>query len=275
MLSARLVISSVCLISHDPPADVPTSRSCHSGHWRSIRFSTYGRWAHETASHGPHWVGPLRHLARLVAALRDALQISAPSASDPRQRIADATAPIPHSYFFVRTTRMAEPMLSERRCTPAPTTVPRLLEVAHPHLEWSAHLHTLIAILFSSKDAALEGVRALHALEVSGDIEIETVHVIRKDQSGAVTQVREDDDFPPPSGTLAGLALGTTVGVLGGGAGAAIGAGVGGMLGMLRDLYESKSLTGSLAEVANALVPGGMRFSSRERGIEPQQSTNG
>jgi len=69
--------------------------------------------------------------------------------------------------------------------------------------------------------------------------------------------------------------LGTTVGVLGGGAGAAIGAGVGGMLGMLRDLYESKSLTGSLAEVANALVPGGMRFSSRERGIEPQQSTNG
>ena len=118
-------------------------------------------------------------------------------------------------------------------------------------------MHTLIAILFSSKDAALEGVRALHALEVSGDIEIETVHVIRKDQSGAVMQGREDDDFPPPSGTLAGLALGTTVGVLGGGAGAAIGAGVGGMLGMLRDLYESKSLTGSLAEVANAFVPGG------------------
>jgi uncharacterized membrane protein len=123
-------------------------------------------------------------------------------------------------------------------------------------LRRSAQLHTLIAILFSGQDAAFDGVRALHALEANGGIEIETVHVIRKDQSGAVTEVREDDDFPPPSGTLAGLAVGTLIGVLGGGAGAAVGAGIGGMLGMLRDLHESKSLTGFLAELADALVPG-------------------
>jgi uncharacterized membrane protein len=117
-------------------------------------------------------------------------------------------------------------------------------------------MHTLIAILFSDRGAALEGVRALHALEAKGSLVIETVHVIRMGECGAVTEERTDDDFPPPSGTLAGLAVGSLIGLLGGAGGAAVAAGIGGMIGLLRDLYESESLSDFLAEVSKALVPG-------------------
>jgi len=83
-------------------------------------------------------------------------------------------------------------------------------------------VHTLIAILFSDRNAAHECVRALYDLEAKGSIGIETVHVIKMDQNGAVTEERWDDDFPPPSGTLAGIAVGSLIGLLGGGVGAAI-----------------------------------------------------
>jgi len=117
-------------------------------------------------------------------------------------------------------------------------------------------MRTLIAILFSDRTAARESVRALYDLEAKGGIRIETLHVIKSDQNGAVAEERWDDDFPPPSGTLAGIAVGSLIGLLGGGVGAAIGAGVGGMTGLLRDLYESESLTDFVAEVSTALVPG-------------------
>ena len=50
-------------------------------------------------------------------------------------------------------------------------------------------------------------VRALYDLEAKRSIGIETVHVIKMDQNGAVTDERWDHDFPPPSGTLAGIAV--------------------------------------------------------------------
>jgi len=85
---------------------------------------------------------------------------------------------------------------------------------------------------------------------------IKTVHLIKKDQNGSVTEERTDDDFPPPSGTLAGMALGALIGMLGGNVPAAAAAGVSAMIGLLRDLRESESHTDFIAEFSNALLCG-------------------
>jgi len=115
---------------------------------------------------------------------------------------------------------------------------------------------TLIAIVFSSADAATEGVRALHELEAKGSLRIASVDLVKRDQDGLVTQECTGSDFPPPSGTLAGLALGSVIGLLGGPAIAAVGAGVGAMVGLVRDIHESAAHTDFIAEVAHALLPG-------------------
>jgi len=115
---------------------------------------------------------------------------------------------------------------------------------------------TLLAVVFKDRNAALAGIHSLYDLEAHGCLEVNTVHVVRKDDEGTITEERAEDDFPPPSGTLAGLALGSLLGVLGGNVAAAAGAGVGAMIGLLRDLAESESHTEFVAAVANALTTG-------------------
>jgi len=116
-------------------------------------------------------------------------------------------------------------------------------------------MYTLVATVFNDKDSASQAFRALHDLDGREGIKIETMHLIKKDQGG-VTEELTDDDFAPPSGTLAGLALGAIIGLLGGTTGVAVAAGVGGVIGLLRDLRESESHSDFMAEVASALVPG-------------------
>lgn len=120
----------------------------------------------------------------------------------------------------------------------------------------SSNASNLIAIVFSDEHSALDGVRALYDLEKRGGLEIRTLHALKKEPNGNLTPLRSDDDFPPPSGTLAGLAIGGILGLLGAGAAAAVSAGAGAIVGLLRDLYVSESHADFLAEVAAALVPG-------------------
>jgi len=120
----------------------------------------------------------------------------------------------------------------------------------------SLDVPNLLAIVFSDQEAARKGVRVLYELEKRGEVEIKTVHVLKKEPSGDVVQQREDDDFPPPSGTLAGLAVGGILGLLGGPVTAAASAGIGALAGLLRDLYASESHADFVAEVSAALAPG-------------------
>lgn len=117
-------------------------------------------------------------------------------------------------------------------------------------------MRTLIATIFSDRNAALTAVPALRTLETHG-AQIETMQIITKDTDGALIEERADDDFPPPSGTLAGLAVGgITGGLLWGAMGAAVGIGVGTALGLARDWHASECRRAFEAEVGSTLNPG-------------------
>ena len=114
----------------------------------------------------------------------------------------------------------------------------------------------MLVVVFGDEKSAYEGVSALHALDGEASIVLNTVAVIKKNADGTVSTERVDDDFPPPSGTLAGTAIGSLIGVLGGPVGVAAGAGVGMLIGLIRDLRTAMVDTDFLAEVSTALIPG-------------------
>ena len=115
----------------------------------------------------------------------------------------------------------------------------------------------LVAIVFPEQSAAREGVRVLYALDREGSIEVCTLRLIRKNEDGTVAQERIDDDFPPPSRTVTGLALGTVIGVLGGPLGLTAGVVAGSLIGLAADLYEVEVDIDFLSDVSAALRPGG------------------
>jgi uncharacterized membrane protein len=114
----------------------------------------------------------------------------------------------------------------------------------------------MIAIVFSDRNSAQAAVRVLHDLNGAPRLLVRTVRLIKKEQNASATEERADDDFPPPSGTLAGIALGAVIGLLGGYLLAAIGASVGAVIGLLRDLNESELQSKFMVQVSNAMVPG-------------------
>jgi uncharacterized membrane protein len=117
-------------------------------------------------------------------------------------------------------------------------------------------MRTLISVVFPDRDAAMAAVSALPGLEFK-NVRIDTMHVIAKGEGGAVVQDCDEDDFPPPSGTVAGLVLGGLLGALfRWPMGAAVGAGIGTMIGLLRDWYESASRRNFTAAVGSALKTG-------------------
>lgn len=81
----------------------------------------------------------------------------------------------------------------------------------------------LIVVVFRDEKSVYEGVSALHALDDEASIVLNRLAVIKKADDGTIVTERVDDDFPPPSGTLAGTALGGLVGILGGPIGVAVG----------------------------------------------------
>jgi uncharacterized membrane protein len=112
------------------------------------------------------------------------------------------------------------------------------------------------SIVFSNRDAAMAATSAVRESEAKG-FRIDTLHLIDRGQDGAMLEERADDDFPPPSGTFAGLILG---GIIGGlfrwPLGAAVGAAVGAAIGLLRDWYEWESYRDFAAQIGSALLPG-------------------
>jgi uncharacterized membrane protein len=114
----------------------------------------------------------------------------------------------------------------------------------------------MLVVVFGDEKSAYEGVSALHALDGEASIVLNTVAVIKKNADGTVSTERVDDDFPPPSGALAGTAIGSLIGVLGGPVGFAAGAGVGMLIGLISDLRTTMVDTDFVAEVSTALIPG-------------------
>lgn len=117
-------------------------------------------------------------------------------------------------------------------------------------------MRTLISIIFSDRNAAMAAVPMLRTLETHG-AQIETMHIITRDKDGAVIEERADDDFPPPSGTLAGLAVGGIAGgLLWGALGATVGVGMGTLFGLARDWHASECHRAFKAEVGSTLTAG-------------------
>jgi uncharacterized membrane protein len=110
--------------------------------------------------------------------------------------------------------------------------------------------------VFESENAARQGVQALRKLDEEGRIELYELAAIRKNADGTITRLREDQDFPAPSRTLAGAALGSLLGLLGGGVGFAVGAGIGALIGFIHDVHTASVDTEFLSDVSSALTPG-------------------
>jgi len=117
-------------------------------------------------------------------------------------------------------------------------------------------MNKLIVVIFRNEKSAYEGVSALHQLDGEASIVLDRLAVIKKNTDGSVVTERVDDDFPPPSGTLAGTAIGALVGILGGPVGFAVGAGTGGLIGVVRDFFTADLDTDFVSDVASALIPG-------------------
>lgn len=87
-------------------------------------------------------------------------------------------------------------------------------------------MQKIIVIVFDSENSARQGVGALYELQDEAKIVLYELAAIRRNGDGTMTRMREDNDFPAPSGTLAGAAVGSLIGLLGGGVGFAAGAGI-------------------------------------------------
>ena len=114
----------------------------------------------------------------------------------------------------------------------------------------------MLVVVFGDEKSAYEGVDALRALDGEASIVLNTLAVIKKNTDGTVSTERVDDDFPPPSGTFAGTAMGGLIGILGGPVGIAVGTGAGALIGLIRDLRTSDVDTDFLTDVSTALTPG-------------------
>ena len=117
-------------------------------------------------------------------------------------------------------------------------------------------MDTILVVTFVDQSAARAGVMALHDLSREGVIRLDRLAVITKDAAGVLSRAYFEDDFPPPSRTLAGTALGSLIGLLAGLPGFAIGAGLGGLIGLIGDARMVHADHAVLSEVATALIPG-------------------
>lgn len=113
-----------------------------------------------------------------------------------------------------------------------------------------------MVVVLRDEKSAYEGVSALHALDQEASIALNRLAVVKKNADGTIVLERVDDDFPPPSGTLAGTAIGSLIGLLGGPLGFAVGAGAGSLVGLVRDLLTTEMDDDFLADVTSALNPG-------------------
>jgi uncharacterized membrane protein len=128
----------------------------------------------------------------------------------------------------------------------------------------------LLVVTFADEKAARAGVAALRQLNRDGRLRLDRLAVVTKDADGKLSTPRADDDFPPPSRTLAGTAIGGLIVLLAGLPGFAVGAALGGLIGLAGDVRRNHVDGKVLSEVATALVPGahGVIAEAREESMK-------
>ena len=115
-------------------------------------------------------------------------------------------------------------------------------------------MNKMLAIVFSDKKAAYEGLRALSALDQEGSVDVNSLAVIKKNADGTVTNERVDEQFP--AWTFGGAALGGLFGALAGPLGFAVGMSAGTLAGLIGDLHTSGVDEDFLYEASTALTAG-------------------
>lgn len=132
-------------------------------------------------------------------------------------------------------------------------------------------MEKIVVIVFDSESTARQGVRALYDLQDEARIVLYELAAIRRNEDGTMRRLREDNDFPAPSGTIAGAALGSLIGLLAGGIGFAAGAGIGALIGLIRDVHTASVDTEFLTEVSSAMAPGKFAVAAhiREEQVTP------
>jgi len=115
-------------------------------------------------------------------------------------------------------------------------------------------MEKLVVIVFDSELKALEGFRALKALDRDGDISVNEAQVIAKGPTGAVRVVDTADllAFPLIGG---GSVVGALIGLLGGPIGALVGATAGALIGTVGDAVQAGVTDEFISDIETALKP--------------------
>ncbi len=115
-------------------------------------------------------------------------------------------------------------------------------------------MENVIALAFSGAEGAREGVEALQRLHRSGDLRLEAVAIIERDQDGRVFAL-EEAEAVAPKGTVGGGLIGAVVGLLTGPVGLVVGAATGALVGSLVDVAEGESSEDVVRWLGRALPP--------------------
>src|SRR5579883_2241235 len=114
-----------------------------------------------------------------------------------------------------------------------------------------------IVIVVPTEARAYDVVKVLNRLDDEGSIELYTVAVIVKSDSGKLTvKTSETPHLKAPAGTALGLSTGALIGLLGGPAGAAVGAAMGAAAGLVGDVAYSGFAGDFVRDVVSNLKPG-------------------
>jgi len=95
---------------------------------------------------------------------------------------------------------------------------------------------TVVAVSFSERDAALEGLERLRKLESQGQLAIEGLALVTRDQDGRIVENHLTGE--PWAGRAGGGVVGVLIGILGGPLGMLLGGSAGVLVGALVDAHE-------------------------------------
>ena len=115
-------------------------------------------------------------------------------------------------------------------------------------------MNKLLVAVFDNETAADAGLNALRALHAAGDITLYATGVLARDAKGVVSVKKSTDTGP--TGTVAGLAVGSLIGLLGGPMGLVIGAATGTVVGAVRDFWVAGVGLDFIEEATRHLLPG-------------------
>ena len=98
-------------------------------------------------------------------------------------------------------------------------------------------MNKFAALVFPDERSAYEGLHALRQLHAEGTLTVYGTHVVKRDASGLLHTLKQNDQGPIGLGV--GALVGGLVGLFGGPVGAALGAVVGGAAGGMRDEFHN------------------------------------